>query len=79
MSGGYTWVRNVWTGHDLAKVSETRRLVRQTFGGAPPLYLAEEWGDYSLRYPVHGGWHASTRAALASLDRRLAAPEEETP
>jgi len=63
------WDRNIWTGHDIASVSPTRRLVRQTYHQAAPLYRAEEWGDYSLRYPVRGGWYGTPRAALESLER----------
>jgi hypothetical protein len=72
----YRWERNPWTGHDLARVSDTRRLVRQSFAQAAPLYKAEEWGDYSLRYPVRGPWMGSPQAALDGLDRELARTAE---
>lgn len=67
----YNWTRNPWTGHDLARVTDSRRLVRQEYAGAPPLYYAEEWGDYSLSYPIRGAWCETPSAALTSLRRRL--------
>lgn len=62
------WQRNIWTGNDIASVGPTKRLIRMTFMKASPLYSAEEWGDYSLSFPIRGSWQSSPKAALAALE-----------
>lgn len=58
------WEHNASTGDDYLRVSANERIVRMAGGG---LYVAEFWGDYSLRYPRRSGCCASLKAATAEL------------
>lgn len=73
MKSSYVWERNIWTGNDLAPVpgKPTQRLVRMGNPTSGYLYNAEEWGDYSSRFPVHGGWYATPSKALTALKREI--------
>lgn len=62
----YKWDLNVWTGDYITKITSNTRMVRMRGGG---LYLLEHWGDYSLNFPISGGWHTTFKAALAHLAR----------
>ena len=73
----YVWEKNYSTGNYIARVSETRRVIRighsvPSPGGITFLYHAEEWGDYSLNYPITGPWERSPEKALKELDALLA-------
>lgn len=70
----YQWRHNAATGNYIANVTATMRLIR--IGHADPtpdgitfLYRAEEWGDYSMRYPISGPWARTPSAAIADLAR----------
>lgn len=60
---GLKWEFNSATGAYLAKVDTNKRLVRIGKG----LYIAEYWGDYSLKYPVRSGVCRTVRSALEAL------------
>lgn len=59
------WERNIWTGNDILRVSDSRRIIR--CGSASPLYRMEEWGNHSLDFPRLGPWRKSL--ADAKRDR----------
>lgn len=63
MSKPVQWERNVWTGHDILRVSKNARVLRQSFGPNRFLYWGEFWGDYSLRFPLKGECRATLAAA----------------
>jgi hypothetical protein len=67
------WERNIWTGHDIARLSKNERVVRTTFRNPTSyLYFAEFWGDFSLKYPLRGPYRKTlqqTRADLARIKR----------
>lgn len=58
------WEHNVSTGNDHLRVSANERIVRIAGGG---LYVAEFWGDYSLRFPRRSGCRTTLKAAMAEL------------
>lgn len=84
MAKTYEWKRNIWTGDDIANVSKTVRLIR--IGHAEPspegvtfLYRAEDWGDYSLKYPIKGPWQRTPAKALRELKKETASSVEMEP
>jgi hypothetical protein len=67
MTEAYEWKLNASTGNFIARVSSNVRLVR-VGRIAPFLYRAENWGDYSLEFPVCSPWCSSPKAALKALN-----------
>ena len=72
----YVWEKNCSTGDYIARVSKTRRIIRIGHSIPSPegitfLYHAEEWGDYSLDYPIKGPWERSPEKALKELDIQI--------
>lgn len=55
------WKRNIWTGSDILNVTRTARIIRHG------LYRAEEWGDYSLAFPIHGPWRKTLSEAKRDI------------
>lgn len=79
MASKYEWKFNCWTGDYKADVSKTVRLIR--IGHAEPtpegitfLYRAEDWGDFSLKYPIKGPWERTPAKALRELKKETASP-----
>jgi len=61
------WEHNAQTGNSILKISSNERIIRDTH--RPPLYKAEFWGDYSLDYPISGGWRGTLQQAKDDLKR----------
>lgn len=77
MAKKYDWKLNIWTGNYLANVSKTLRLIRighsePTPEGITFLYQAEDWGDFSLKYPIKGPWERTPEKAIRSLKKETA-------
>ena len=62
------WKHNASTGSYTLDLSKNTRLIRMGEDGRY-MYKPEYWGDYSLRFPVHGGWHLTRPKAIAALRR----------
>lgn len=64
----YDWKLNAYTGAYIASVTSNVRLVRIGRAGHY-LYRAENWGDYSLKFPLRSGWFDNPKNALANLPK----------
>jgi hypothetical protein len=69
---GLQWEMNASTGTYYAYIENNIRVARIGHIGPAPngityLYRVEDWGDYSLKYPVYGLWERSIKAALKHL------------
>jgi len=63
----YSWKHNIWTGNSTAFVSKSVRLVRIGCAEHGYMYVAEQWGDFSLNYPKSGNVSSTIAGALRSL------------
>ncbi len=74
----YEWKLNCWTGNYLARVTDKIRLIRIGHDTPCPnsgitfLYQAEDWGDYSLKYPIKGPWERTPAKAIRELKKEAA-------
>lgn len=74
----YKWKHNTSTGNAIADISHNERLIRWGTERSGYLYNYEFWGDFSLTYPLKGGWYKTPSQAIKEgkpyIDRLLAPP-----
>jgi hypothetical protein len=61
------WAHNASTGHDILRISGNERVIRTSHARGVYTYVAEFWGDYSLRYPIKGPHRATLPKAKRDL------------
>lgn len=77
----YTWKFNARTGNSTADLSRNERLIRWGTERSGYLYNYEFWGDFSLVYPLKGGWYKTPSQAIRKgkpyIESLLAGPVPE--